>query len=226
MKEKPTLVPCTLLVAFLAISLLFVIFPTMDLRLAELFFTPGLGFQINGSWYEKAVYKSVEYFLILIGAAMVATWLYGFYSDRARKWVSGKDLGVLLLLLILGPGLLVNLVMKEHWGRERPVDLARFGGTAEFSPAFVLSDQGGHSFPSGHAAAAFYLMAVAFVMARRKRLWMSILLGYSLVVAFFRIAAGGHFLSDVLTSLFIVWILFFLLYRVVFGMPPSLGSDR
>ena len=139
--------------------------------------------------------------------------------------MTGRDLAFLLLLLALGPGLLVNLVMKEHCGRARPVDLEQFGGTKRFSPAFVLSDQGGHSFPSGHVASAFYLAAVAFVVARRKRLWVRVTLEYGVLVAFFRIASGGHFLSDAITAFFVDLILFFLLYRLLYRSTPALTEE-
>ncbi len=38
----------------------------------------------------------------------------------------------LALLYILGPGVLVNLLFKEHWGRPRPVNIVEFGGTQQY----------------------------------------------------------------------------------------------
>jgi lipid A 4'-phosphatase len=222
MKQKAPYVPRTVWIWFLTVSLLFVAAPGIDLGLSELFYEPGVGFPVNGTWYEGIVYESVEYAMVLVNVGLIIAWIYGRFSAKGAKPVSGRELAFLLLLLALGPGLVVNLAMKEHWGRARPADLTQFGGTKEFTPAFVPSDQGGHSFPSGHAAAAFYLVAVAYVVAGRKRLWMRILLEYCVLVGFFRIAAGGHFLSDVVTSLFVVLILFFFLYRVMFGRAPSL----
>jgi hypothetical protein len=35
----------------------------------------------------------------------------------------------ILLSVILGPGLLVNLVFKDHWGRPRPRQVVALGGT-------------------------------------------------------------------------------------------------
>jgi lipid A 4'-phosphatase len=223
MKQNAPVVPTVVWVTFLATSLVLVVFPSIDLGVSALFYTPGEGFTVDGVWYERIFYESVDYAMILVNGGLVAVWIYGRCARGGVRRISGKALGFLLLLLALGPGLVVNVAMKEHLSRARPEDLIEFGGTKHFSPAFIASDQAGRSFPSGHAAAAFYLVAVAFVVARRKRLWMRILLGYGFLVGAFRIASGGHFFSDVLVSFFIVLLLFFLLYRIIFGRAPSLA---
>jgi lipid A 4'-phosphatase len=225
MNDTPAPVPRTVWIASLAAVLVFVIVPAIDLELSALFFRPGDGFWMRGTWYERLVYHSVALLIWAVSLGLVGAWLLGRLTRRIRPRVSGRKLAFLLLLLALGPGLIVNLGMKEHWGRSRPADLVDFGGDKAFTPAFVLSDQGGRSFPSGHAAAAFYLAAVAFAVARRKRLWIRLALEYGVVVGIMRIAAGGHFLSDVVTSFLIDLILFFLLYRLFFGQPPSLDRE-
>ena len=222
--KSPT-VPLRVWILFAGMALLFTLFPCIDLWLSGVFYRPDTGFWIDGTWYERIVYLSVQYLLILTVAALVGAWIYGRLARRGRGPVSGRDLAFLLVLLLLGPGLVVNLGMKEHWGRARPVDALPFGGEKTFTPAFVPSDQGGKAFPSGHAAAVFYLVGVAFVVARRKRLWMRITLEYAALVCFFRIASGGHSVSDVLTSLFVVLILFLLLYRLFYGHPPALDEQ-
>jgi lipid A 4'-phosphatase len=224
MSDKAPYIPRIVWLAFLAAALLFLLVPSIDLALSAVFYAPGEGFWVDGTWYEHIVYKSVEYLVALVSGGLVLAWLIGRFYAKGRNGLSGRELAFLLLLLALGPGLVINLGMKEHWGRARPVDLVEFGGTKTFTPAFVPSDQDGHSFPSGHAGTAFYLGAVAFVVARRKRLWIRIALEYGVVVSFFRIAAGGHFLSDAVIAFFVDLVLFFLLYRLLFGRPPTLKA--
>jgi membrane-associated PAP2 superfamily phosphatase len=129
--------------------------------------------------------------------------------------LGGRDLAYLLLVLALGPGLIVNGLLKEHWGRARPVNCVEFGGSQTFTPAFVFSDQGGKSFSSGHAAGSAYWVVVALVLARglRRRYWLGLAVGYSLLVAWARLAAGGHFFSDILIS----WLILALLARGLHG---------
>ncbi|MEA3274122.1 MAG: phosphatase PAP2 family protein [Pseudomonadota bacterium] len=221
MRKKLLNVPLGVWIGFFSVSIIFVAFPQIDLGVAELFYTPGVGFRANGVWYEKLMYKSVEVILISGTVFLLFLWLYSRFARRPRVQFSGKELGFLLLVLALGPGLIVNSILKENCGRARPVNLIQFGGSQEFSRAFLPSDQGGHSFPSGHAAGAFFLMTVALILTRRKRLWIGLALGYGFLVGLARMAAGGHFLSDILTSFFIVLILSLMLHGFMFSETPQ-----
>ncbi len=174
-------------------------FPHLDLWVSELFYVPGLGFPAKGTGCERLIYHSVGYVLAfaLLGVAL------GFRRRSTAASIRGRQLHYLLWVLALGPGLLVNGILKEHWGRSRPAQVVQFGGHQRFTPAWVPSDQGGKSFSSGHAAAGFYLVVLACTAAKR-RFWVWLALGYSLLMGLMRIAAGGHFLSDVLVSWVIV----------------------
>ena len=114
----------------------------------------------------------------------------------------------LLLALALGPGLTVNTIFKDHWGRARPTQITQFGGTQKFTPAFVPSDQCRRncSFPAGDPALGFYLVSAAFLAggasARRNAIIGAVAVGAGLGVV--RLAQGGHFLSDIIASGFIV----------------------
>jgi len=235
-------VPWGIWVAFVAISLMFVVFPQIDLGVSRLFYTPGGGFEINGVWYERLIYYASEVLVTLVTLALIALWAYGRLAKHQRlpARVSGRKLAVLLLVLALGPGLIINWGLKEHWGRARPVDLAEFGGAQTFSPAWVISDQHGHSFCSGHAGATFYLIAVALIVPdRRRRQWVALAAAWGVLVGLTRIASGGHFLSDVLVAFFIVLILTLMLRRLILkenpdgegaaagptGTAPAIGRD-
>jgi lipid A 4'-phosphatase len=37
-----------------------------------------------------------------------------------------------LLVFLLGPGLIVNVILKDHWGRPRPRQVDLFGGTMQY----------------------------------------------------------------------------------------------
>jgi len=88
--------------------------------------------------------------------------------------------------------------------------------SAILSPPFwIISNQNGYSFSSGHTAAAFSLIGFALLFKRYKFL-MPLILVYATCVSLARMGAGGHFLSDVVTSFFIVWIFTHIFYKLIF----------
>lgn len=136
-------------------------------------------------------------------------WLYGW------SFVSGS--------FLLGPGLIVNLVLKEHVGRARPANVTFFGGQNDFTAAFRISDQCATncSFSSGEAAlaATWALVVVSLLWGGlspqgRSR---ALLIGgaFWLVGAGLRVVLGRHFLSDVLVSTLIAVLVTMVLYRLL-----------
>ena len=220
-------IPVAGLILFFAVADLMLAFPGIDLATSALFYTPGVGFELTGRPWERLIYHSVEWLIVGVNLALVGLWLFnrtiGRSTGRRLLDFTGRKLGLLLCLLALLPGLLVNQVLKENWGRARPVDVTEFGGERRFTPAFVYSDQTGGSFSSGHAAAACYLVAVAAVLRGPGSRWVVIAALYAALVGFGRIAAGGHFLSDVITSAFLVLFGYLVLHRLFFGNVPAAG---
>ena len=109
------------------------------------------------------------------------------------------------MVLLLGPGLMVNEVLKGHSGRARPMTVTQFEGDRQFTPAFAAADQCDHncSFVSGHAGMGFFLIALAWVFRDRRWLWAGIALGA--LVGLGRVVQGAHFLSDIV---FAFWTVF------------------
>lgn len=112
----------------------------------------------------------------------------------------------IVLAFLLGPGLLVNGVLKHSWSRARPKDLAEFGRKQPYEKVFThVEGSRGRSFPSGHASAAFFLSSLGFACAvwgTRRGMWVGLAVGalWGSLVAWSRIASGAHFLSDVVWS--------------------------
>ncbi len=109
----------------------------------------------------------------------------------------------LILFFILGPGLIVNVVLKDNLGRPRPREIVEFQGQYQFIQAWQRGDAGTNSsFPSGHAAIAFAIIGPWFIMRRRNQgdeyQYLLVILGWGGVVGAARILQGGHFLSDVI----------------------------
>lgn len=138
--------------------------------------------------------------LALAGGALFL-FVAGFFEQILQP--CRKQAAFLVLMLVLGPGLLVNAILKDNMGRGRPTDIIEFGGSYQYSEPWqygVSPKQ--KSFPSGHASIAFYMMAPWFIYRRRqKKLGMFFLgfgLSFGVLVGFSRMLQGGHYLSDVL----------------------------
>jgi lipid A 4'-phosphatase len=138
---------------------------------------------------------------LILGGGGLVVWIVSFFWKRLESW---RDPGLFYFaVLIVGPGLMVNVILKPFWERPRPYTITEFGGDREFVPVFQQGNgQHDASFPSGHASMGFFLMTPAFVFFRtRPRLaWAFLGLGIAagLTIGFARIVAGGHFTSDVL----------------------------
>ncbi|WP_339746782.1 phosphatase PAP2 family protein [uncultured Rubinisphaera sp.] len=154
------------------------------------------------------------------------------WNDRARAAV------LLTWVLIIGPGLLVNASLKPFFSRPRPREVTELGGPKMYQPAFGFGDQVHHnsSFPSGHASIGFFLIAPAF--ACRKRAWRIGLLSsglcYGSLMSISRIVQGGHYLSDTIWSLGILyatcWALATLILAVQYQrirlFVPAVSEDK
>ncbi|MDD2850472.1 MAG: phosphatase PAP2 family protein [Desulfuromonadaceae bacterium] len=187
-------------VCFLVLTTIVIAVTGADLALSSLFYS-------NGTWPIgnlepwHLLYKLDRIPSFMLGGCSLVAALIGFFYQQRRVWL--KPGLFLALLLVLGPGLLVNAVFKEYWGRPRPREVSQFNGTKQFLHPWQkgVSHQG-RSFPSGHSSAAFYLSAPYFVLRRRRprtaSLWLTGGLLFGVAMSIARIAQGGHFLSDTL----------------------------
>ncbi len=131
--------------------------------------------------------------LILLGIS--------YFQDSLLKF--RKVFFYSILIMAIGPGLLINSILKDNWGRPRPRNIIEFEGHYQYEkPLEFNSASSGKSFPCGHASMGFYLMAVYFILRRkRKKSAMGFLIVgivYGGLIGFARIVQGGHFASDVI----------------------------
>ena len=166
-----------------------------------------------GPW--PAIATGIASFLALIGSA----WKRSLARYRIHCLF-------LVLSLLLGPGLVVNVIAKPWFGRPRPRQIERYGGTLAYQPPFARSTAPGcRSFPSGHASTGFYFVAFYFLFRTRRgaRKWCGLACGVVLgaFIGYARMLAGGHFLSDVVWSFLAVAAVELLLYYFVLNVPAS-----
>lgn len=143
---------------------------------------------------------------VIIGVVSLVLGLLGV-MHRACRTCKAPCL-FLAITLLVGPGLIVNGVLKPYVGRPRPYQTTDFGGDKPFAYA-AASSVGNNSFPSGHASMGFYFMTPALLLYRRRPRIAAAVLAvggtYGALIGFARIAQGAHFASDILGSAFIVY---------------------
>jgi membrane-associated PAP2 superfamily phosphatase len=127
---------------------------------------------------------------------------------------SGREMAFLIASLIIGSGLIVNLGMKDHLHRPRPVQVVEFGGKSEFRPwwRFDGACRKNCGFASGEAASAFWMTAPALLAPPPYQApAVAAALAFGAGASLLRMAFGGHFLSDVLAGALISLIVVFAL---------------
>lgn len=216
------------------IAALFFFFPVIDLWTAARFYDPNRGFMIPNSSSAK-----VLPFLPWLAKFFVTACCLVIAVNMVRSCFLGKKLPLvacnrviifLLFTLGIGPGLVVNTILKDHCGRARPLQVSEFGGNRQFTPAFVISDQckTNCSFVSGDASLGYFGLAFFFVTRRRRILIASAAVVAGTLIGLVRMAQGAHFLSDVIFAgvfTFLAgWLLYFLiLYR---GQLKQTASNK
>jgi len=195
------------LAVFSSVVLLYAVWPTLDLRVAQSLHAPPGGF-VGSHWaWVEAAYHGVPWLgralLIVVVLALWGPRALRAASPRARRMAAG-----LLIGLLVGLTVVVNLTLKEYWGRARPHQVSEFGGPQSYtSPLQPASGCDSNcSFTSGHAATGFVLICVgAMTSARRRRQWWLIGTLAGAVAGAGRMLQGDHFLGDVLFSWLILW---------------------
>jgi lipid A 4'-phosphatase len=192
--------PLAVYLALAALTLVvFALWPGLDLAAAHYFYHDG-GFFGRDS-YERfgRDFFRVTPFVVL--AAYAALWFAKRLGMRLWWAPSGRAVIFLIATIAIGPGLIVNLGLKDHWGRPRPYQTQGLSGQDPFRPWYETDGacKRNCSFVSGEAATGFWMVAPASVLPPPWR-------GPAIVAAFafgagaslLRLAFGGHYLSDVL----------------------------
>ena len=130
----------------------------------------------------------------------------------------------------MASGFLVNGILKSMWGRARPIQIEAFGGDADFTRAWQVSDNclSNCSFVSGEASSAAWMVAVVVLMvpAPWRRWALPAVIAYAAALSLNRLAFGGHFLSDILLSWALTGLVVAGLHRLALGCPKAARQTR
>ncbi len=208
-----------------ALSLLFLAFPRIDIWVSSLFYRPENGGFSLGWRPPLTTVRTFGHVVIwLVVAALIASVVIKLARPTRPSPISPSTVNFMLWSLALGPGLLVNLLFKNYWGRPRPEQLEMFGGDAPYIAVWTHSDlcHLNCSFVSGEASAAIWLAGLALVVPRRWRIpTLVVTLLFATAMSVNRIAFGSHFVSDVVIGWGLTILVMLAVYRFFFVHPPA-----
>lgn len=159
-------------------------------------------------------------FILIAIAALIATVVVVRRERRLFGLPQARCLFV-IATLIVGPGVVANLALKDNLGRARPRDVIEFGGAKAFTPPLVPSGECTRncSFVSGEASslyAAFF--ALAFVLPRFRLALLVSGIAAGTLAGGVRIIQGAHFVSDVVFAGLIMAVTVAILHVIVIGI--------
>jgi membrane-associated phospholipid phosphatase len=169
------------------------------------YFTPGFDYWLVASFnslranymFADFWYYYTKYMLYVVGFPLLVIYIVSFKVDKLKPY------RLVLLLSIMTSAIgnpLIDPILKNLIARPRPMITH-----LDINSLYYVS---GFSFPSGHAFQAFAStlpLIICFLTndERFKRNWKKIVLAlilliYAITLAFSRVIAGVHYLSDVL----------------------------
>ena len=224
------------LVVALAIAIVaglaFGLYPQLDLRVARYFhafedsFHNAFAFRLYPLvMHARNIGVWISAFLV---APAVAALVIKLILPRRKLLMSGRAIVFLIATMVLAPGLLANVLLKDHWGRPRPIDVTQFGGNEHFVPWWDPRGDcpGNCAFVSGDVAGAFWTIAPAALTPPQ---WRIIAYGAALALgtgmAVLRVMAGGHFPSDVIFASVFTFLIVWFVYALIYRWPRTRLSD-
>jgi membrane-associated PAP2 superfamily phosphatase len=200
-------------------GLVFGLFPQLDLDLVSPFYDPATGWAVSGRGWVL-VRNAAAWLIALIAAPAAIALLGKIVRPHKTALMPPRHALLMLLTLALGPGLLANTILKDNWGRPRPIEVTEFGGPLKFLPWW---DPRGPcpkncSFIAGEPSGAFWTLAPAALTPPQ---WRALAYGAALVfgaaIGLVRAGGGGHFFSDVVFAgvfmFLLIWVMHGLLLR-------------
>lgn len=202
-------------------GIVFAAVPSADLAVAEFLRHSNVRAALDPVQPLVDALRNLNLRLTVLALGLSALTLVLFAIRRTALTQTHMRAALLIILAFsLAPGLLVNGLLKEFWGRPRPHQVVELGGPQEFKAWWDATGTCPRncSFVSGEASSAFAMLAVAAAAPPPAQLpAIGVAVIYGLLIGFVRMVVGGHFLSDVIfagvfTAL-IVWLLHGWLFR-------------
>lgn len=210
----------TVLAIGFVLGLLCAVDPQLDLDLAALAFDSARHlFVINAQPWVQHTRTAARILIALLALPAFLAIVLKLVWPRQRMLIEARAALFLIATLALGPGVLTNVVFKDHWGRPRPIDVQQFGGDYRFVPWW---DPRGDcpnncSFVAGEPSGAFWTLAPAALAPPPFQVAAyGAALAFGVALGVFRMAAGAHFLSDVVFAGLLTYLVIFAAHGLIY----------
>jgi membrane-associated PAP2 superfamily phosphatase len=202
-------------------GVVFALFPQLDIAISRLFFNESYRvFPVQYSLVARNLRDLFTYAIAAIAAPAFIALAIKLVMPRRPMLISARAALFLIATLALAPGLMANVILKDNWGRPRPVEIQEFYGPEQFRPWWDPrgSCQSNCSFVAGEGAGGFWTLAPAALAPPPLRpLAYAAAFAFGATAGLLRFSGGAHFFSDVVFSgvftFLIVWIGYALIYR-------------
>ena len=207
------------------LSLVLAFFPSLDIKFSNIFYTGNKQFLIkhyltgNIYFYEYIIRRA---FLPLLVIFMLFFPVVLNFLPKIKKKFPNLIFRTTDIFFIWASAailsIVVNNVLKNGLGRSRPNDIVDFGGSGTFSSWIEYSTEcaSNCSFVSGDASVGFFIASFYYISKRKFYFFASLVVGMFLGLT--RVAAGAHFLSDILMAFIVVNLVLKILHMVYYGM--------
>ena len=208
------------------VGLICAVDPQLDLDISAPFLhrAPPTLFAVNAQGWVQTTRWAARVLITLLALPGLLAILGKLIWPQRRMLISGRAALLLVATIALGPGLLTNVLLKNHWHRPRPIDVQQLAGDQHFTPWW---DPRGDcpdncSFIAGEPSGAFWTLAPAALAPPELRL-----VAYGAALAFgagigaLRIAAGAHFFSDVVFAGVFMYLVIWAVHGFIYRWPAT-----
>src|ERR1044072_1085645 len=181
------------------VGAVFAIWPQLDVAISRPFFSET--YRVFPVQYSLVARNLRDLFTYMIAALVAPAFIavaVKLVLPRRRMLISARAALFLITTIALAPGLMANVILKDHWGRPRPAEVTAFNGPEQFRPWW---DPRGNcerncSFVAGEGAGGFWTLAPAALAPPHLRpLAYAAGLAVGAAAGLLRLSRGAAFLS-------------------------------
>jgi membrane-associated PAP2 superfamily phosphatase len=203
------------------VGVMFAVWPQLDVAISRVFFNEAHRvFPVQYSLVARNLRDLFTYLVAALVAPAFIALAIKLVLPRRRMLISARAALFLITTIALAPGLMANVILKDHWGRPRPAEVTQFNGPEQFRPWWDPrgSCDRNCSFVAGEGAGGFWTFAPAALAPLHLRpLAYAAGLAFGAAAGLLRLSGGAHFFTDVVFSgvftFLIVWIAHGFIYR-------------
>jgi lipid A 4'-phosphatase len=213
------------------VGLVSAVYPQLDLDISGLAIhsTLPVVFAVNAQGWVQDTRSAARVLITLLVLPSFLTLLGNIVLPHRIMPIGGRAALFLMATIAIGPGLITNVLLKEHWGRSRPIDVQQFGGSDRYTQWLDPYGDCPHncSFIAGEPSGAFWTIAPA---ALAPPLWRLAAFGGAIAfgagIGVLRIGAGAHFFTDVVFAGVFMYLVIWVAHGLIYRWPATRLTDE